>query len=249
MLGIIQGFMAEVRGRLMYENHYSLKIEKNGTIHWKNDPTVIFLNSSSLHDSNLESKSHGDLQLMCWDTVIPDSQYENVLLSLITMLYILPLAIVFFANGTILVWRRLRPGLLDRISPRPSKINTLLVAVVLTFGLCWGPLHLFTLFNIIFPDEFEDLATHYLKTYCVVYLLCHLIAMTHSIFNPIVYGLFSKDLRVCHSIYLMPSYPWSNSFDNFLICRGALLNLSRGCFHHGANAARANQRDRMSIQS
>lgn len=215
MLGIIQGLFAKVRGRLVHESIALLTDPNDGSIRWELTPVKIHYDSSSLPALDSETVLYAShYRVMCWDAFLfSEKDHENFLLSFITMLYILPFVIVTLANGTILLIHRLRPRYFDQINPRPSKVNRLLVTVVLTFGLCWGPIHLFTLLNHIYSSTFEELATNNFRTYSVIYLICHLLAMTHSILNPIVYCLVSKDLRVCVSIIFCQLHHGTNSFD------------------------------------
>ena len=87
----------------------------------------------------------------------------------------------------------------------------MLVVVVALFGVCWLPLHLFTLVLDFYPDLMKKPGSKSPLTggggdpkrvderriLVLFYYAVHWLAMSNSFVNPIVYGFFNDNFRVC----------------------------------------------------
>lgn len=82
-----------------------------------------------------------------------------------------------------------------------KRINVLLASMVVAFGVCWLPLHVFNSID----DWSYKIIPHCLHD--LIFSLCHLIAMASACVNPIIYGFlnnnFRKDMKAlilsCHN--------------------------------------------------
>ncbi|XP_005090267.1 QRFP-like peptide receptor [Aplysia californica] len=125
--------------------------------------------------------------------------------------YFLPvtiLSVTYIGIGRQL-WRRNLPGNADdnrdaQQLKSKRKVVKMLATIVLLFGLCWLPLHLFMMVVTFKYNAFGDAANE-------IYFGVHWLSMANSFVNPVVYGFmndnFRADLRSlqqsCHC------WPWS----------------------------------------
>ncbi|XP_072484919.1 neuropeptide Y receptor type 6-like [Notamacropus eugenii] len=119
--------------------------------------------------------------------------------SLLMLQYCIPLGFIFICYLRILICLRRRNGKVEKMRGSESKrINTVLISIVVSFGACWLPLNIF---NAIFDWYHEALMSCH---HNLVFVVCHLVAMTSTCVNPLFYGFlnknFQKDLLVliCH---------------------------------------------------
>ena len=85
------------------------------------------------------------------------------------------------------------------------QVIKMLVIVVTLFGLCWFPLHLFTIiadFNPQLRSEGKSQTSDVIST---VYIAIHWLAMSNSFVNPIVYSFLNDSFRVRHDVTAMTS--------------------------------------------
>ena len=69
----------------------------------------------------------------------------------------------------------------------------MLVIVVAMFGICWLPLHLFTLVLDFYPEVMHTVDIQILTS---LFICCHWLAMSNSFANPIIYGFTNESFRV-----------------------------------------------------
>ena len=72
----------------------------------------------------------------------------------------------------------------------------MLVIVVTIFGLCWLPLHVFTLVIDFRPEVLEYDTQEDEKLLLGIYLGVHWLAMSNSFANPIIYSFTNDNFRV-----------------------------------------------------
>jgi len=72
----------------------------------------------------------------------------------------------------------------------------MLVTVVVMFGLCWLPIHAFTLVMDYNPQLLEYNTVDDYKFFMGLYLAAHWLAMSNSFANPIIYGFTNEMFRV-----------------------------------------------------
>uniref|UniRef100_A0A3B4BJI7 G-protein coupled receptors family 1 profile domain-containing protein n=1 Tax=Periophthalmus magnuspinnatus TaxID=409849 RepID=A0A3B4BJI7_9GOBI len=69
------------------------------------------------------------------------------------------------------------------------RINIMLVALITAFALCWLPL---TIFNVLSDWKQEALPVCH---HNLLFSLCHLLAMSSTCINPIIYGFLNSNFR------------------------------------------------------
>ena len=79
----------------------------------------------------------------------------------------------------------------------------MLILVVLMFGICWLPLHVFTLVINFDPTLLKYTSVGDEQFYLGVYLSVHWLAMSNSFANPLIYAFTNDSFRV--SIYPIAS--------------------------------------------
>lgn len=72
----------------------------------------------------------------------------------------------------------------------------MLVIVVSLFGVCWLPLHVFTLIMDFNPELNNEDQMQASNTGAAVYTAVHWLAMSNSFVNPIIYGFLNDSFRV-----------------------------------------------------
>ncbi|XP_068613224.1 neuropeptide Y receptor type 4-2-like [Brachionichthys hirsutus] len=110
--------------------------------------------------------------------------------------YFAPLLLVLLCYVRVFVHLRHRKDMLDRArtpeSQRMShscRISIMLVALITAFALCWMPL---TIFNIVSDWNREALPICH---HNLLFSLCHLLAMSSTCINPVVYGFLNSNFR------------------------------------------------------
>ncbi|XP_074087680.1 neuropeptide Y receptor type 6-like [Macrotis lagotis] len=171
------------------------------TYHLTNEP---FLNLSLPNDLYIH-------QMACvegWSSKVNQLLFTT---SLLMLQYCIPLVFIFICYLRILICLRRRNGKIERMRESESKrINIVLISIVGTFGACWLPLNIF---NAIFDWYHEALMNCH---HNLVFVICHLIAMTSTCVNPLFYGFlnknFQKDLLVLirHCRCLAPREKYEN---------------------------------------
>ncbi|XP_030297298.1 neuropeptide Y receptor type 4-like [Sparus aurata] len=107
-----------------------------------------------------------------------------------------PLTLVLLCYVRVFVRLRHRKEMLDRTrtpeSQRMShsrRINIMLVALITAFALCWLPL---TIFNVV-SDWYQEALP--ICHHNLLFSLCHLLAMSSTCINPIIYGFLNSNFR------------------------------------------------------
>uniref|UniRef100_A0A673B6W1 G-protein coupled receptors family 1 profile domain-containing protein n=1 Tax=Sphaeramia orbicularis TaxID=375764 RepID=A0A673B6W1_9TELE len=107
-----------------------------------------------------------------------------------------PLLLVLLCYVRVFVRLRHRKDMLDRARTPESqrmthsrRINIMLVALITAFALCWLPL---TIFNVVSDWKQEALPVCH---HNLLFSLCHLLAMSSTCINPIIYGFLNSNFR------------------------------------------------------
>ncbi|GAA6213860.1 neuropeptide Y receptor type 4-like [Lates japonicus] len=107
-----------------------------------------------------------------------------------------PLLLVLLCYVRVFVRLRHRKEMLDRARTPESqrmthsrRINIMLVALITAFALCWLPL---TIFNVVSDWNQEALPICH---HNLLFSLCHLLAMSSTCINPIIYGFLNSNFR------------------------------------------------------
>ncbi|XP_015205143.1 neuropeptide Y receptor Y7 [Lepisosteus oculatus] len=111
-------------------------------------------------------------------------------LSMLLLQYVVPLGIISYAY--VRIWFKLK----NHVSPsnrsesvyRRRKTTKMLALVVVVFGVCWLPFHMFQLASDL------DLIMKF-KDYKLLYTVFHVIAMCSTFANPLLYGWMNKNYR------------------------------------------------------
>ncbi|CAC5413903.1 unnamed protein product [Mytilus coruscus] len=168
----------------------------------------------------------------------------------LVLTYIIPLIIlsITYSIVSFLLWKRTSPGNRDHFRDflqwrSKIKVVKMLVIVVTIFGLCWLPLHVFTLV-IDFQPEVLDYDTEAdEKLLLGIYLGVHWLAMSNSFANPIIYSFTNDNFRAdlftlfyiwfpcCTCLKTMIRRTNSSSTkDSFIFRRQSTLRRSMGSF-------------------
>ncbi|XP_008295795.1 neuropeptide Y receptor type 4 isoform X2 [Stegastes partitus] len=107
-----------------------------------------------------------------------------------------PLLLVLLCYVRVFVRLRHRKDMLDRARTTENqrmthsrRINIMLVALITAFALCWLPL---TIFNVVSDWNQEALPICH---HNLLFSLCHLLAMSSTCINPIIYGFLNSNFR------------------------------------------------------
>ncbi|KAI4546847.1 hypothetical protein MG293_003402 [Ovis ammon polii] len=127
----------------------------------------------------------------------PDKIYEKVYHICVTVLiYFLPLLVIGYAYTVvgITLWASEIPGdSSDRYHEQVSakrKVVKMMIVVVCTFAICWLPFHIFFLLPYINPDLYLE------KFIQQVYLAIMWLAMSSTMYNPIIYCCLNDRFRL-----------------------------------------------------
>ncbi|XP_032885939.1 RYamide receptor-like [Amblyraja radiata] len=141
-----------------------------------------------------------DSEMICLETGWPSNTYRKIYtLFLLLFTYMLPLFIltVTYWNVGMRLWGRRPPGNLDRNreaqhDKSKRKVIKMLFIIVAVFALCWLPFHIFSVtyeFNpAVLPSDPVDITA--------LYFFSHYLAMSHSFWNPLIYGFYNDNFRV-----------------------------------------------------
>uniref|UniRef100_A0A8C0E494 Substance-K receptor n=1 Tax=Balaenoptera musculus TaxID=9771 RepID=A0A8C0E494_BALMU len=113
-------------------------------------------------------------------------------LAVIALFYFLPLVVMFVAYSVIglTLWRRTVPGYeAHGANLRHLQAKKTMVLVVVTFAICWLPYHLYC----ILGSFQEDVYCH--KFIQQVYLALFWLAMSFTMYNPIIYCCLNHRFR------------------------------------------------------
>ena len=94
-----------------------------------------------------------------------------------------------------------------------QRTNYLLISISIIFCISWMPLNLFNLYadlymsssprtqvsqcavNIIFDKSNKKLDSEYFQNFMILFAICHMMGMTSSFSNPLLYGYFNNTFR------------------------------------------------------
>ncbi|KAJ8318576.1 hypothetical protein KUTeg_003667, partial [Tegillarca granosa] len=133
---------------------------------------------------------------------------------ILLLTYILPLVILSFTYSIviILLWKRTTPGNKHHhrdIHQLRSKIKIvkMLVIVVAMFGICWLPIHVFTMVIDFNPELLQYESKEQEHLFMVLFLSAHWLAMSNSFANPIIYGFTNESFRADLVVLLHRWFP------------------------------------------
>ncbi|XP_052068701.1 neuropeptide Y receptor type 5-like [Mytilus californianus] len=134
-----------------------------------------------------------------WESAESRRIYTIFILLFTYIIPLLILAITYTIVGIIL-WKRTAPGNEDYARDRQRlkskiKIVKMLVIVVAVFGLCWLPIHVFTMILDFKPEILHYETMEDAMTLMTIYLCVHWLAMSNSFANPLIYGFTNANFR------------------------------------------------------
>ncbi|NP_001098075.1 neuropeptide Y receptor Y4 [Takifugu rubripes] len=127
----------------------------------------------------------------------PSPQHRLIFTTwLLLFQYCGPLLLVLLCYVRVFVRLRHRKDMLDRARApecqrmaHSRRINIMLVALITAFAVCWLPL---TIFNVVSDWDQEALP---ICNHNLLFSLCHLLAMSSTCINPIIYGFLNSNFR------------------------------------------------------
>ncbi|XP_038651789.1 neuropeptide Y receptor type 5-like [Scyliorhinus canicula] len=157
---------------------------------------------------NLDS----EYEMICLETGWPNNTYRKVYtLFLLLFTYMLPLFIltITYWNVGLRLWGRRPPGNMDKNREAQQdkskrKVIKMLFIIVAVFALCWLPFHIFSVtyeFNpAVLPSDPMDITA--------LYFFSHYLAMSHSFWNPLIYGFYNDNFRADLQRLCIRFYPF-----------------------------------------
>ncbi|XP_028915708.1 substance-K receptor [Ornithorhynchus anatinus] len=146
--------------------------------------------------SKIEVDSGATKCLVVWPDDEGEAKHLGYHLSLIVLIYLLPLMVMFVTYSIIglTLWRRTVPGNQSFGSNRQhikakKKVVKTMVLVVLTFAICWLPFHLYFILSKFKKDIYEQ------RFIQQVYLAIFWLAMSSTMYNPIIYCCLNRRFR------------------------------------------------------
>lgn len=116
--------------------------------------------------------------------------------SLLVFQYFLPLVLIMVCYLHVYLRLRRRKDMVDRgrntaqkKNKGSTRINAMLVAIVVAFALSWLPLNVF---NTVFDWHHELIPS---CSHDIIFSLCHLTAMISTCVNPIIYGFLNSNFQ------------------------------------------------------
>lgn len=162
-------------------------------------PTHTYKNLSALQNSYrslfsyVPTSSHMEACVEHWPSQGHRVAYTTWLL---LFQYCGPLFLVLLCYVRVIVRLRHRKEMLDRARTpecqrmtHSRRINIMLVALITVFALCWLPL---TIFNVVSDWNQEALPVCH---HNLLFSLCHLLAMSSTCINPVIYGFLNSNFR------------------------------------------------------
>uniref|UniRef100_A0A3Q3L221 G-protein coupled receptors family 1 profile domain-containing protein n=1 Tax=Mastacembelus armatus TaxID=205130 RepID=A0A3Q3L221_9TELE len=148
---------------------------------------------ASLNESPPQSATYSHKNISRW----PSQQHRLAYTTwLLLFQYCGPLLLVLLCYVRVFVRLHHRKDMLDRARTPESqrmtnsrRINIMLVALITAFALCWLPL---TIFNVVSDWNQEALPICH---HNLLFSLCHLLAMSSTCINPIIYGFLNSNFR------------------------------------------------------
>eukprot|EP00062_Callorhinchus_milii_P018775 gi/632972747/ref/XP_007902811.1/ PREDICTED: substance-K receptor [Callorhinchus milii] len=142
---------------------------------------------------------HRDTRTICivnWPGDIGGQHQLTYQLAVIVLIYLMPLTVmgITYTKVGITLWASEIPGdsseqYHEQLSAK-RKVVKMMIVVVVTFGICWLPYH----FYFILGSFNNDI---YYETYMQqVYLAIFWLAMSSTMYNPIIYCCLNKRFRI-----------------------------------------------------
>ncbi|XP_075436758.1 neuropeptide Y receptor type 4-2-like [Ascaphus truei] len=110
-------------------------------------------------------------------------------ISLLLLQYCVPLCFIVGCYLHIYVHLRRRGALFGRKDVHMKRVNLMLASMVGAFAVCWLPLNVF---NSIVDWDHQLISVCY---HNLIFSLCHLLAMTSTCVNPVIYGLLNSNVK------------------------------------------------------
>uniref|UniRef100_A0A7E4UL28 G_PROTEIN_RECEP_F1_2 domain-containing protein n=1 Tax=Panagrellus redivivus TaxID=6233 RepID=A0A7E4UL28_PANRE len=125
-------------------------------------------------------------------------------LTVLGIQYLLPLCALVFAYsqiGSTIRRRTKHSTVLDQqrrhlLLQRNRRAVLLLLSLVLIYGICWLPIQLYNVLNVLEVIDFSQSR----------YIFCHMIGMCSACLNPIMYGLINESFRNAFLDMLRPFF-------------------------------------------
>ena len=142
-------------------------------------------------------------QTTCENIGLPESLQKAYNYATLIIIYLIPLClltIIYIRLGWRLHQSRVpgeaHSGRDAKLKSSKKKVIKMCFAVVFLFGVCWFPMQVYT--NILRPYLDEIIRAEYVPH---VYLTFHLMAMSNSCLNPVIYGVMSSKFRAGYLHY------------------------------------------------
>ncbi|XP_071377462.1 neuropeptide Y receptor type 4 [Centroberyx affinis] len=165
--------------------------------------------------SHVPTSPHLEACLEHW----PSQQQRLVYTTwLLLFQYCGPLLLVLLCYIRVFVRLRQRKEMLDRgrtpenqRMTHSRRINIMLAALITAFALCWLPL---TIFNVVSDWYQEALPVCH---HNLLFSLCHLLAMSSTCINPVIYGFLNSNFRqeVREALLHCRCRPLEEEYDHF----------------------------------
>ncbi|XP_018028127.1 tachykinin-like peptides receptor 99D [Hyalella azteca] len=169
-------------------------------------PNAIFFTIAEL---NTSSSARTVCHFESPDAILDLEFIYNVLITVITYLVPMLCMAVTYTRMGLLLWGSQAvgeptPGQRDT-SRAKRKVVKMLIVVVVMFGVCWLPYQLYFIISHFFPyiNGYEHMQT--------IYLLIYWLAMSNSMYNPIIYCWLNENFRNgFKSVFYrcLPCVPW-----------------------------------------
>ncbi|XP_053167444.1 substance-K receptor [Hemicordylus capensis] len=141
---------------------------------------------------------HGTTKcVVAWPDDVDQKHLLTYHITVIVLVYLLPLMVMFVTYSTIgmALWNNTVPGdhtnkvYYQHQTMAKKKFVRTMVAVVITFAVCWFPYHLFFLLGSMQKDIYKQ------KYIQQVYLAVFLLAMSSAMYSPIIYCCLNQRFR------------------------------------------------------
>jgi allatostatin receptor len=100
--------------------------------------------------------------------------------------YALPFISIVIIYGLIMLKLKKAQG--QQVSKSKRRVTFMVIAVVLSFVLCWGPLQVMLFLQHVFNIELDE-------TLVIILVITNCIAYLNTCINPIIYGFANQDFR------------------------------------------------------
>ncbi|KAK4474098.1 hypothetical protein MN116_003405 [Schistosoma mekongi] len=82
----------------------------------------------------------------------------------------------------------------EREIKRKRRTNTMLIAMVIIFVICWIPLNiLWMVMDVHSEEQINDVQNS--KNFSLIFFVCHLLAMSSAVYNPFLYAWMNSNFR------------------------------------------------------